>query len=86
MSYIEERIKYLAVQAWQRDKSKHELTCGNNSCEGKSWGGTMAARMRQASGLVNVEDATVCILECHDCGHEQFFVPQAVIDNFLERI
>ncbi len=82
MSYIEERIKYLAVQAWQRDESKHEMTCGQSNCES----GTMVAIMRPAAGHVDVADSTVCVLECFVCGHEQGFIPQPVIDNFLDRI
>ncbi len=77
MSYIEERIKCLAVKAWQRDKSKHEIKCPNQNCDGKAWGGTMVPEMNSLD---------VCVLECHDCGRDQHFIPKPVIDAFLERI
>lgn len=84
MSYIEERIKYLAVKRWQNDKSKHELTCGNPECDGKSWGGTITAHFerRKLEGDLHKK----CYLMCEDCGYEQDFVPKPVIDAFLDRI
>lgn len=76
MGYVEERIKYLAVKAWQDNRKVHELTCGTEDCDNR-----LDVKMIQ-----NGADEFRAILFCYNCPYEQHFVPAPVIDLFLERL
>ena len=89
MSYIEERIKFLAVKAWQDDRTKDvykALNCPNKDCDDYEWGGTVRAEMRWPSAAREITTGQICVLMCDDCGHEFFTVLDQVIDSFLARI
>lgn len=74
--YVVERIKYMAVRAWQNDKTKHELNCGNPDCD------SVYALVPQ---MGEDGEGPFTVLICDDCGREQTFVPDPVIDNYLTR-
>lgn len=88
MSYTEERIKYLAVKAWKNDRTKDvykALNCPNRDCDSFEWGGEVHPEMRMPGGGHDL-GGMICVLLCHDCGHEFYNVPDEVIDSFLDRI
>jgi len=89
VSYIEERIKFLAVKTWKDDRTKDvykALNCPNRDCDDYEWGGEVHPEMRMPGpGRHNI-GGMICVLLCHDCGHEFFIIPDQVIDSFLARI
>lgn len=80
MGYVEERIKFMAVTAWQEDRMKHPLTCGTDGCDE----GLYPKMLKSESSDSSTTHRTV--LRCYSCDYEQDFVPRSVIDTFLTRI
>ena len=73
MSYIDERIKFLAIKAWRLDRSKKEIACENpDGCEFPLIRATFYQRE--------------CRVMCDECGYQQESIPEEVIDAFLDRI
>ena len=72
LSYIEERIKFLAVTAWRRDRQNRDIACENDECEFP----LIRAEIRNRE----------CYVLCDECGNQQESIPEEVIDAFLGRI
>ncbi len=80
MGYVEERIKFMAVDAWQRDKQAHPLTCGTDGCHEDLHSEMLKSESSDGSATHRA------VLRCYNCAWEQDFVPRPVIDAFLARI
>lgn len=65
---MDQNIVFKAVEAWQKNDMVHQLTCGNDS--------------NHPILIPIISDEGKCILYCSECGYEQNFIPEIVIEAY----
>ena len=65
---MDQNIVFKAVEAWQKNDMVHQLTCGNDS--------------NHPALIPIMSDEGKCILHCSECGYEQHFIPEIVIEAY----